>query len=104
MPHVLELKDGECFTPLGIYDVMDVIDEKLGADVRQYLEDYIEGDEEEEPLTMDEYFIEVLDNLDYKVRQIEIAVNGKRTDKKAIQACVEAMRQMIEREKNRGNG
>jgi hypothetical protein len=89
---------------MGLYDVMDSVEDYMGTDVRQYLEGYIEEVEApEEEVSLDEHFIDVLDNFECKVREIETAVGGKRTDRKGIQEALETMKKMIERERARGN-
>ena len=104
MPNVLEIKGGDLLTPMGLYDVMDAVEDYMGTDIRQYLEEYIEGvDMPEEEVSMDEHITDVMDNFEFKIREIEIAVGGKRTDRQGILVAVEAMKKMIEREKARGN-
>ena len=60
---VLELLDGNLITPHSIFDVLDVVEEQLGTEVRQYMEDYLEGGEPEKVST-DEHYIEVLENVE----------------------------------------
>ena len=45
MPHVLEIKGGELLTPFNVFDVMDAVEDYMGTDIRQYLEEYLEGEE-----------------------------------------------------------
>ena len=40
MADVLELKDGSLITPVNVFDVLDVVEEHMGTDIRQYLEAY----------------------------------------------------------------
>lgn len=104
MPHVLEMKSGELITPMNLYDVLEVVEDYLGTDIRQYLEEYIDNAEvaQAEDVDLDEHYRDVLENLEFKVREIEIAVSGKRTDRKGIVATTEVMRKMIDRELSRG--
>ena len=60
---VLELLDGNLITPLNIFDVLDVVEENLGTEVRQYLEDYFEDEDEPEEVSMDEHYKEVLETV-----------------------------------------
>ena len=98
MAHMLEIKGGDLLSPMNIFDAMDAIEEYMGADIRQYLEEYLLEEKMEEEVRIDEHFQDVLENLQFKIREIEIAVSGKRTDRKAIFATVEAMKKMIKRE------
>ena len=41
MPHVLEIKGGERLTPLNVLDVMEAVEDYMGTDIRQYLEEYL---------------------------------------------------------------
>lgn len=51
MPHLMELKDGTRFTPLCFRDVMDVVEEHLGEEVRTYIEEeYTDLDELEDEI------------------------------------------------------
>ena len=43
MPHVLEIKGGELLTPFNVFDVMDAVEEYMGPDIRQDLEEDLEG-------------------------------------------------------------
>ena len=55
MPHVLEIKGGELLTPFNVFDVMDAVEDNKGTDIRQYLEEYLEGVESDaEKITDDE--------------------------------------------------
>ena len=69
---VIELKDGSLITPMGVFDVLDVVEEYLGTDLRQYLEDWFENDREE--LTEDErfdelreHYVSVLETAEYEL-------------------------------------
>lgn len=65
----LELKDGSFIVPQTIFDVLDIIEEELGTDVRQYLEGYfVEG---EEPVDKDEHIQAVLETLEGIVTDME---------------------------------
>lgn len=76
---VLELLDGNLISPRSIFDVLDVVEESLGTDVRQYLEDYVEGGEPEE-VSMDEHYVEVLENVADIAEEILRQKNRKETE------------------------
>ena len=41
--------NGEMITPMGLIDALDIVEEELGADLRQYLESYLmEGCDQED--------------------------------------------------------
>ena len=42
MAQVLELLDGNLITPRGLCDVLDVVEEYTGTEIRQYIEDYLD--------------------------------------------------------------
>ena len=42
MAYVLELTDGSLLIPMSLFDVLDVVEESVGTDVRQYLEEWLE--------------------------------------------------------------
>ena len=65
----LELRDGSFIVPQTIFDVLDIIEEELGTDVRQYLEGYfVDG---EEPVDKDEHLRAVLETLEGIVTDLE---------------------------------
>ena len=93
MAEVLELKDGNCITPLGLFDIMDYVEEYMGVEVRQYIEEAIWNGEEREDWSdeekyalLKEHYIEVLHNIDDTIVDLEKKLEGKRLDREGI--CV----------------
>lgn len=102
MAQVLELKDGDMFTPRSVFDLMEVVEEYMGCDVRQYLEGYLEGTEQLEPVPGEdgirEHYRDVLINLQEKVDDLDMEIQRTRIDRATVQMHLSAMRRMIRRE------
>lgn len=93
---VIELKDGSLITPMSVFDVLDVVEEYLGTDLRQYLEDWFENDREE--LTEDErfdelkeHYVSVLETAEYELGQLP------RQKKKEQAQTLERVQELIRR-------
>lgn len=102
MPHVLEIKGGELLTPLNVFDVMDAVEEYMGTDIRQYLEEYLEEAEgEAEEITDDElanHYKQVLENIKEKTEEAARLLEKPRMDRKAIRETLGLTMKMIGRE------
>lgn len=101
MAQVLELRDGGLVTPRNVFDVLEAVEEYAGIEIRQYLEDYMLEDHEEE--TEDERFDALRDHY----QQVLVNVNEEcfalermlaRGRKKDIQTQLEKIRKMVNRE------
>ncbi|MBQ1493274.1 MAG: hypothetical protein IIZ39_15080 [Blautia sp.] len=91
MAEVLEMKDGNCITPLGLFDLMDYVEEYMGVEVRQYIEEAIWNEDEREDWTeeekcalLKEHYIEVLHNIDDVIVDLEKKLEGKRLERDDI--------------------
>lgn len=101
MAQTLELKDGDLITPRSLFDVMEVVEEYMGCDVRQYLEGFLDGTEQPEMLEETEekeHYRDVLVNLLDKVDDVDMEMQRTRIDRAAIMMHLNAMRRMIRRE------
>ena len=100
--HVLQLSDGELLTPFGLMDVLDVVEEQMGTDIRQYIEDSfeegIEEVEDEIEERVNEHSRLVLENLEMKIIQIRNLMNADELDEYAVKEEIEAAWKMINRE------
>ena len=98
MPHVLEIKGGELLTPLNVLDVMEAVEDYMGTDIRQYLEEYLlEAESEAGEIAGEEiydHYKQVLMKTEAAVRLME----KPRMDRKAIRVTLDIILKMIERE------
>jgi len=95
----LELKNGDLITPRSLYDVMEIIEEYMGCEVRQFLEAYMEGTEQPEGMEEGgEHYRDVLMNLQDKVDDVDMEIQRTRIDREAVEMHLGAMRRMIRRE------
>ena len=105
MADVLELKDGGLVTPVNVFDVLDVVEEYMGTDIRQYLEAYFvdgkivtlsEGDSLEE---MKDHYQQILMNIDDLAIELIKKTNGRqRLCRDSIKSCMEQIRDVVRRE------
>ena len=109
MADVLELKDGNCITPLGLFDLMDYIEEYMGVEVRQYIEEAImEGDEsrdwteEERYETLKEHYTQVLLNVDDAATELERKLAAGRLDREVLRYHAGRVRMIIRNELTEG--
>lgn len=99
MAHVLELKDGETVIPFNLYDMLDIVDDKMGTDARLYLEEYFTGEIEDMESGIDERYAQVFELILDKVNEMDAATSRqKKKDAK------EAIRKIAERELKRIEG
>ena len=102
MPHVLEIKGGELLTPINVFDVMDAVEDYMGTDIRQYLEEYLEDVESDsEEITDDEisdHYKQVLLNIRDETEEALKLLEKPRMDRKAIRNTLNLIVKMIGRE------
>lgn len=101
MAQTLEIKGGDLITPRSLFDVMEVIEEYMGCEVRQYLEGFLDGTEQPENIedeSENERYRDTLMNLQDKVDDVDMEMQRTRIDRKTIQMHLSAMRRMIRRE------
>lgn len=102
MADVLELNDGNCITPLGLFDLMDYVEEYMGVEVRQYIEEKImEGDdsgnwtEEEKYDHLKEHFLQVLHNIDDVIIDLEKKLEANRLDREGMRYHTSKIRKIV---------
>jgi hypothetical protein len=89
---VIELKNGEIIVPFGLMDALDAVEEYLGSDIREYLEDWFE--EPGETVEPDEHYTEVLETI-----EMELAAMGCQK-KKEQEETLQRVQTLIRREIN----
>ena len=102
MPHVLEIKGGERLTPLNVLDVMEAVEDYMGTDIRQYLEEYLlEAESEAGEIAGEEiyaHYKQVLMNIKDETEAAVRLMEKPRMDRKAIRVTLDIILKMIERE------
>lgn len=111
MPHVLKLKDGKLLTPLELKDVLEVVEEYAGEEVRQYIEEYLsdnllevsdyeaQADECEKQMERQgDHQREVLCNIREEVEALDQLLHDTRLNRKRMQGAVKILWQMVNRE------
>ena len=99
MAHVLELRDGEIVIPFNLYDMLDIVDDKMGTDARLYLEEYFNDEIEEMESGVDERYAQVFELILDKLREVN-TTGSKQKRKEAL----DAVRMIVERELKRIEG
>lgn len=102
MPHVLEIKGGELLTPLNVFDVMEAVEDYMGTDIRQYLEEYLEDAQSDAAeITDDEiadHYKQVLMNIRDEAEEALKLTEKPRMDRSAIREALNLIVKMIGRE------
>ena len=96
MAYVLELTDGSLLIPMSLFDVMDVVEESVGTDVRQYLEGWLEMEQIE--LTEDERFENLKDHY-----ETVLSVIADELNQEDQQEALNRVKTIIRREINEFN-
>lgn len=89
----LELKDGSIIVPRDLFDVLDVVEECMGTDIREYLENWYECGPAEEPDAPGHYG-EVLETIEYELGKMPTQ------KKKEQEQTLERVQNLIRRELN----
>ena len=94
-------------SPMGIIDALDIVEEELGPDLRQYLETFlmeedIEWSESELLADQKERYMAILDNIVVKVVALEHLLSQKRLNRRKLMEKVSDIRSIAEREVNKG--
>ena len=104
---VLELSDGKTIVPLSVFDVLDMVEDYLGVEVRQYLEDYFADEDPWADLSEDEKFIrlrehyeDLLDCIETVAMESDRLMHKNPIKRKQITENLQNIIGMIEREKN----
>ena len=102
MPHVLEIKGGERLTPRNVLDVMEAVEDYMGTDIRQYLEEYLlEAESEAGEIAGEEiydHYKQVLMNIKDETEAAVRLMEKPRMDRNAIRVTLDIILKMIERE------
>ena len=106
MPQVIELKDGSLVTPLTVFDAMEAVEEYLGTDMRQYLEDFFEDEAALPPdgEEIREHYIQILMNIEDVVEGLVKGLEARRLNRRSLQERVDRLREMIRRENKTSGG
>ena len=86
MAQVLELLDGNLITPRGLCDVLDVVEEYTGTEIRQYIENYlmedpVEETEDERFDALRDHYRQILFNVKDECNELErLLIHGKRQE------------------------
>ena len=96
MAYTLILKDGGVIVPKSVFDVLDIVEETLGVDARQYLEDYLE--DKECSFDTDDHYQTVLENIDYMVSGLQNLLQTKRLNREAVDERIAHLESLIHRE------
>ena len=96
MAYVLELTDGSLLIPMSLFDVLDVVEESVGTDVRQYLEEWLETEQFE--LSEDERFENLKDHY-----ETVLSVIADELNQEDQQEALNRVKTIIRREINEFN-
>ncbi len=93
------MKNEKFDTPCSFYDAMDLVEEHIGPDARQYIEAYFEdgclGSFSDVQI---EHHIQVLEKIELEVSKIESQLENRRLYRKQVYEGVERIRNIILRE------
>ncbi len=98
MAQAFELTSGELIVPRTIFDMMDIVEDRLGVEARQYIEAYLE-DGDDSIFEDDGFDRQLLDDIDDMASEIETLLAGNRLCRKKIFEKVERIRSRINRER-----
>lgn len=102
----LQLSDGNLIVPLSVFDVLDTVEEYLGTDVRQYLENYFSEESAWENLPegekvdlLLEHYQTVLDGIDETLSDVARLMHQNPVKRKKVIEDLEIVRRIIEKER-----
>lgn len=111
MAYVMEIKDGKTATVFEFRDVLEIVEEYAGEEVRRYLEEYLEeniqeaadfeaqaADYEKELEQQGDHHRSILYNVREKVEALEILLRDKRLNRARLQGAIKILYQMVNRE------
>ena len=98
---LLQLNDGNMIAPLSVFDVLETVEEYLGTEVRQYLEDYFsdENPRSDLPDALLEHYQSVLGGIEDAVLEADILMHKNPIKRKRIIENLENIQKMIEKER-----
>lgn len=91
MPYVLKLKNGKLITPFDLADVLEVVGEYAGDEVRRYLEENL-SDTEELEKELDGMYREHEEELERQGDQQRALLNEIREEAESLGGLLEAPR------------
>lgn len=110
MPHTMEIKGGELLIPFSIRDVLEAVEDYMGVEVRQYLEEYLSDNitdtdelereiEECEKRSEDheEHYREILTNIKMELDALDTLLLLPRMNRARMQGAVKIIQQMVRR-------
>lgn len=107
---VLELSDGRVITPLNVFDVLETVEEYVGVDVRQYLEDYFSDEdpwadlsENEKFIRLREHYEDLLESISTEAMASRILLQKSPVRKEQISENLQNIITMIEEERSHYN-
>lgn len=111
MPYVLKLKDGRLITPFDVKDVLEAVEEYVGEEARQYIEEYLNdnvqevADYEEQAADYEkrlekqgEHQREILCNIKEEVEALNLLLHENRLNRARMQGAVKILYQMVNQE------
>lgn len=111
MPHILKLKDGKLITPFGLRDVLEIVEDYAGEEVRQYLEENLSDTEalekeidtlykehEEELERLGDHQRAVLGDIKDEAEALSELLEEPRLDRKKIKNAADHIWRMCNRE------
>ena len=96
MDNVLVLNDDSVIVPSTLFEVMDLIEERMGVDVRQYLESFME-ETEHEPFTPDDQMATILDVIGRKIALLETELSAPKLNRQNVYSHIETIRNLVNR-------
>ena len=103
---LLQLNDGNMIAPLSVFDVLETVEEYLGTEVRQYLEDYFSEEnpwldlpEGEKLDALLEHYQSVLGGIEDAVLEADILMHRNPIKRKRIIENLENIQKLIEKER-----
>ena len=103
---ILQLNDGNLIAPLSVFDVLDTVEEYLGTEIRQYLEDYFSDEnpwsdlpEGEKVEALLEHYQSVLGGIEDAALEADMLMHKNPVKRKQVIEDLEIIQKMIEKER-----
>ena len=93
----IELKDSSFLVPSCLSDVLDEIEERLGTDIRQYLELFLEEDTPP-ALTPSEHIHAILETIEVQLALLEAELEEAKATPARVQEYIEKITALINKE------
>ena len=102
-----ELPDGNMITPLGVFDVLDAVEEYMGPDTRQYLEDCFRDDnpwenmpDDEKVESLLEHFGSIMDAIEDLVAETDALMQKSTVKRKQVMENLTLIQRIIDKERS----